>query len=164
MKSTVLLLSIVVASIVFFQPYISMVFALKLPFWHLDAPVADLFGVLLLLFSPVWLRLPPRSRIPTLAPVWYGGFLLAVVLSAVTYHGSYTDYSTVTAMKWTLRKPIFLYLAYGLALPLAISRCPKRLIMRVLYAAIMTAAVLSIVTSVGRIIITVFNASLLGET
>ena len=151
MNAKVLLLSCVVAAILVFQPYIQMVVELRLPFWHIDTPIADVVGLILLLSCPLWLQMETRCKIPPLAPAWYGVFLLAALLSTITFQNTFADYSAIDSLKWTLRKPVFFYLAYGFALPLAISRCPERLMIRVLWAALATVVVLSIITSIGRI-------------
>lgn len=86
------------------QAFIDLELAADLGPWHANAPLADLVALALL-----GLALPDLARGPRDPPAWRAAlaFLAAAALSSATSHLPLESAHTL------LRKPLFLYLAYG---------------------------------------------------
>lgn len=137
------LLLIATALILLSHGFIDLEWAVDLGRWHMNAPVADLAATALL---PLGVALAWRARLPL--PGWrgYALFLVAagVSVGAASVPGE--------ALHHLLRKPIFLYLAYGVSLAAVVSRLGLRggLTLAILGFSALTASV-SLATSVERI-------------
>lgn len=124
------------ALVLWTQSFIDLELALDLGPWHMNAPVADLAALTLLPLG-LWLR----RQAPVPAPGWPGYllFLLAGLLSArhaIDPHAS---------LHHLLRKPIFLFLAYGCAIPVVVRLAPPRM----LAAGLLGGAALTSLVSLG---------------
>jgi len=155
-----LLVGALVAVVLLSFPYIDLAVNLDLLGRHLDTPWADLAGTALigvvtglLLLGAGGLGPPatPPGGIRGLRPPGPLGYalllgvgVLAIAIDAVPDRG---------ASAWfLLRKPIFLYLAYGVALAWAVANVVTRAsLRRLLLATVTLTALISLATSVGRI-------------
>lgn len=108
-----LILILGVGLILLSHGFIDLEWAVDLGRWHMNAPVADLVALALL---PIGVALAMRDR--QAPPGWrgYGLFLLAcaISLSAASVRSE--------ALHHLLRKPLFLYLAYGVSLAAIVRR------------------------------------------
>ena len=137
------LLGLIVGLILVTHGFIDLEWALDLGRWHMNAPVADLVAMALL---PVGVALAWRGRLPL--PGWHG-YLLFLLACAVSVGAAI---SQGEALHHLLRKPLFLYLAYGVSLSAVIRQMGLRgaLSAGVLGFAVVTAGV-SLASSVTRI-------------
>lgn len=126
------------------QAYIDLELALDLGPWHMNAPAADLFALALV---PVALLLRRRAPLPPPLPgAW--GYALFLAASAISVTNAIDP---AAAAHHLLRKPIFLYVAYGFALPLAVALAPGRLVGAGLLAGAGLTAMVSLASSAARI-------------
>ncbi len=153
-----LLVGALVAAVLLTFPYIDLAVNLDLFGRHLDTPWADLAGTALigvvLGLVALGAGAGPRNA-PTLlaglrppGPLGYGLLvavgLLALATNAVPDRGA--------AAWFLLRKPIFFYVAYGVALAWAVANVvPRASLRRLLLATVTVTALISLATSVGRI-------------
>ena len=108
MKAAALLAVVILLT----QSLIDLELAVDLGAWHLNAPVADLVALALLpLAAAAWLR--DRTPLPGVA-----GYLVFLVASALSL---YEAIQPAEGLHHLLRKPIFLYLAYGFGLGFVIA-------------------------------------------
>lgn len=125
------------------QSFIDLEVSADLGSWHANLPVVDLCALLLLPLGLVGLT---RSPAPLPAPAAFGLFGLASALSIFSAH------VPDAAFHHFLRKPLFLYMAYGMGLAWIAARwAPRALLHRALLAWMAATALVSLVTSVGRI-------------
>lgn len=101
------LLTALVIAILFTQDFIDLEGSVDLGRWHLNAPAADLLAVAVI---PLALWALRALRVPLPGPAGYGVFLIA---SAMSVHVALDPHA---ALHHLLRKPIFLYVAYGFGL------------------------------------------------
>lgn len=136
--------ALLVAVVLLAWPYIALELAVPLGARTLNAPVADLAATTLL--GWLLLRRPPLAGFRLPGPVGYGVVLLAGLLALPAALDASESLHT-----W-LRKPVFLWLAYGGALAWVVAReLPRETLRRLLLGACALAALVSVVTSVGRI-------------
>ena len=124
-------------------PYISLGMAVPLGPWDFDAPVADLAVLVALpLVAVAWWR-GPRIGLP--GPVGWSLLISAGILGAL-------GHDRAGSLHFLLRKPIFLYLAYGVGLAWVVARAMRRGELRAaVLASVMLASVISLASSAGRI-------------
>lgn len=124
------------------QAFIDLEWAVDLGPWHMNAPLADLLAAGLI---PIGLTLWRGT--PTPLPGWrgYALFLLACLGSLATAN------DLGTAAHHLIRKPLFLYVAYAVALPVIVRRAPDRLVAAGLLGGVLATCAVSLITSVGRI-------------
>ncbi|MES2639786.1 MAG: O-antigen ligase family protein [Myxococcota bacterium] len=138
---------LLVAILVLAFPYIDLGVDLALLGGHLDTPLADLAGAALVpIVALVWLS--GRRAAPLRPPGLIGYALLVIVgflaLATVPDRGA--------AAWFLLRKPVFFYVAYGIALAWTVSHVVTRVTLRrLLLATVLLATLVSLATSVGRI-------------
>jgi len=137
------LAAVLAAVILLTQSLIDLELAVDLGEWHLNAPVADLVALALLpLAAAEWLR----DRTPL--PGW-AGYLVFLVASALSLYDAILP---AEGLHHLLRKPVFLYLAYGLGLGFVIARARSlSLFLSALVLWATSTAALSLLSSVGRI-------------
>lgn len=153
-----LLVGALVAAVLLTFPYIDLAVNLDLFGRHLDTPWADLAGTaligvvggLVLLGAGAGPRNAPAllTGLRPPGPLGYGLLvavgLLALATNAVPDRGA--------AAWFLLRKPIFFYVAYGVALAWAVANVvPRASLRRLLLATVTLTALISLATSVGRI-------------
>jgi O-antigen ligase len=153
-----LLVGALVAAVLLTFPYIDLAVNLDLFGRHLDTPWADLAGTaligvvggLVLLGAGAGPRNAPAllTGLRPPGPLGYGLLvavgLLALATNAVPDRGA--------AAWFLLRKPIFFYVAYGVALAWAVANVvPRASLRRLLLATVTVTALISLATSVGRI-------------
>lgn len=135
------LAALLLTAVLALQAFIDLELAFDLGSWHVNAPVADLLALALVPLAA--LRWRERAPLPGLAG--YALFLLAGLLSL----GAALEPGV--AAHHLLRKPIFLYVAYGFALPLVARAAPAAAVAGgMLGGALLTAGV-SLASSAGRI-------------
>jgi len=136
------LATLLLAGILLTQAFIDLELSLDLGPWHLNAPLADLLALALI---PVGLLLARGRPGPLPGAAGYALFLLACALStryALDPHES---------LHHLLRKPIFMYVAYAVCLPVAAREArPERVAAGLLAGAGLTALV-SLISSALRI-------------
>lgn len=135
---------VLVAGVLFTHTFIDLELAADIGGWRANAPIGDLFALLLLAVAAVgwW-----RDRSQPMAPLPYTVFL------CIAFVGAATTWEPGTSLHNLLRKPLFVYLAYGLALSWAVARViPPRRLERLVLAALTLIATVSIATSSGRIL------------
>lgn len=124
-------------------PYIGLAPEIRIGGSTIDAPVADLAAAALFPLAAWggW-----RRPVPLPGPVGYALVLLAGVLALA-------NALDPAASAWFLvRKPLFLWLAYGVGLAWVVARgLPAGALRGLLLATVTLAAAISLVTSVGRI-------------
>jgi hypothetical protein len=122
-------------------PYISLGIAFPIGRWDFDAPVADLAVLAALpLAAAAWWQ-GPRIGLP--GPAGW-----AVLLAA----GLVGSGAGAESLHVLLRKPVFLYLAYGAGLSWIVARAMRRGELRAVFeGAVAVASVVSLASSVGRI-------------
>jgi O-antigen ligase len=131
--------------------FVDLEVRIPLPFWDIDAPVAD-FAALWLLAGYALDRLrgrPRRAPLPPLGPALV--FAAIAALSAALSDPAHTHGTPASSLYWLLRKPIFSFLAYGCAWPDALAGRPAEEVRRWLTVALSGIAGLSLATSVARI-------------
>lgn len=117
MRAVELVILGLVGVVILTQALIDLEVALDLGAWHANAPVVDLAALALLpLAAWGWLR----RRTPLPGPRGYALFLLASVLSLLA------ALHPAESLHHLVRKPLFLYLAYGLGLAWAVARAVPR--------------------------------------
>ena len=143
MKLAGAVITVLLAVILLSQDLVDLELALDLGSWHANAPVVDLAALVLLPMALWgWWRRP--SPLPM--PRAYALFLVASVL------GLALALQPAEALHHLVRKPLFLYLAYGVGLSWVVARAvPRRHTLVLLLAWAASTAALSLVTSVGRI-------------
>lgn len=140
-----------VAVAVLSQAFIDGTVSLPLPGWHLDAPVADLAGVALVALLPWWWRAAPSRPAPP-APLAAAAFAAVGLVAALTAAPEVTLQSPAASVHQLLRKPVFAYVAWGVALPLALALVPLDRVRRLLAVAIAATAIVSVTTSALRVV------------
>ncbi|MFZ5481823.1 MAG: O-antigen ligase family protein [Myxococcota bacterium] len=121
-------------------PYIALEIAVPVGAWDMNAPVADLAAAALLPLALVLARVPPPG------PVGYAVLLAAFVA------GLPGALSPAESAHFLVRKPLFLWLAYGVGLAGVIARASDvRWLRRALLAAVALASAISIGSSLARI-------------
>lgn len=136
--------TLLVAVLLLAWPYIELAVNLDIGGHHLDTPVADLMGAALVAWAAVGAL---GERIRPARPGWvaYAGLVTVgmVALAFVPDRGASAWY--------LLRKPVFFYVAYAVVLPMLVrdERVPVR---PLLLAAVTVASVITLASSVGRIL------------
>ncbi len=157
------LAGVLVAVLLVTFPYIDLAVDLDLLGRHLDTPVADLAGAALLVVmaGAVLLgaggsapRYAPqgtagRGSLATLRPPGLAGYALLVAAGLVALA---TVPDPGAAAWFLLRKPVFFYVAYGVALAWVVAHLVARVTLRrLLLLTVVVTSVISLATSVGRI-------------
>ncbi len=96
------------------SPYILLGVSLPLPGWQFDAPIADLAALGCLLLAPLAGR-----RAPAPAPVAWAALVLVGLAAALLGD------APREAVHVLIRKPIFLYLAWGVGVATAVALAPR---------------------------------------
>jgi O-antigen ligase len=136
--------TLLVALVVLAFPYIALAVDLPLGPLHLDTPIADLAAAALVPLALLGMSRARPPRLPGLA-----GYALLVGAGLAALPGL-ADRGP--AAWFLLRKPVFLYVAYGGALAWLVTReLSRRAVRRMLLATVTLASVASLATSVGRI-------------
>ncbi len=113
--------------------------------WHADAPIADLAGLLLLGL----LALTHRRLLPLPPPPGLAGWGLLLIASVL---GLTVTAAPAAALHHFVRKPLLVYLIYGVGLSWAVARLvPLRRLATLVAAAVGLTAAISLSTSVVRI-------------
>ena len=149
-NALVLACTLAVGLVLLTHPFIDLGLALDLPLpggrtWAADAPVADVAALVLLpLCLLAVLRTPgPRPVTPGLA-----GWGLLLLASAASIHNAIDPQA---ALHHLVRKPLLVYLLYGLGLSWAVARLlPGPRTRGGVLAALTATALLSLASSVGR--------------
>jgi hypothetical protein len=136
---------LLVAIVLLAQPYIGLDVHLPLPGWDLDAPLADLAALGLVALLPFL----GRPRPP--APAAWGAFLAVGLAAALLADPAETLQGTGSSVHQWLRKPVFSYVAYAVALPVALTWVEGSRIRRLLLLSLGAAALVSLVASSGRV-------------
>ncbi len=142
---------LLVALVLSTAAFVDLELRFNLPFWELNAPVAD-FAALALLVG--WCFDRARYRPALLPPLPWPpalGFAAIALLSASLSDPAHTHASAATSAYWLIRKPIFAFLAYGHAWPAALAALPSERVRRWIQLSVGGLAVLSLGTSVWRI-------------
>lgn len=123
-------------------PYIGAVLTLPLPGWQMNAPVADWLALLGIVLALAHRRQP----VPLPAPRAFLAMLAVGVLAAVF------GIQPLPSIKWLVRQPLFLYVAYLACLPQLLAQLTPRAVHRLLLAAVGLTAAVSLASSVPRIL------------
>jgi len=143
----VLIRRVLLVALIALHPFIALVIGVDVGPLHIDPPLGDVAGALLLLACiPLLVR---GDRAPLPGPVGATLFLTVAILSAVLMAPAGGS-SIADALWWTLRKPTFSYIAYGIALA-AVVRKEARVADSALVVMLWLVAALSIATSIQRI-------------
>lgn len=132
-------------------PYIDLGVDLTLLGRHLDTPFADLAGAALAAVVALgWLSGWRSGRRPApLRPPGPAGYALLVIVGLLALA---TVPDRGAAAWFLLRKPVFFYVAYGIALARTVAHLVTRVTLRrLLLTTVLLATVVSLATSVGRI-------------
>lgn len=127
-----------------FFPYISLEVSLPLGGHTLNAPLGDLCALGLVVVHALDLLRPPRLRPPGLA----GYVLLLGVGLVAARHAP----SPAGAVHFLLRKPVFVYLVYGVGMAGVAMRLGRRGVRDAVTVAALTLAALSLYASADRIV------------
>ena len=140
-----------VAVILFCQAFIDLEVGWPLPFWDLNAPVADWAALALTALLPVLWWTSTRETRP-IPPAPYAAAVLGIVaiVSACCLDTTTVPSTPLESLKWTVRKPAFLFIAYAIGLPLALQRLPSRAVRHMVIASIALVAAISLLTSAIR--------------
>lgn len=136
-------MSVLLAIVLIAFPYINLEIALPIGGWEFNAPLGDLAALAVVLFLAVDLLRAPRLKPP--GPVGYAILLVAGLL------GLRGAPFASDSLHFLVRKPIFLYLVYGLGVSSIAMRLGKRGIRMPVMAAATVLALLSLYASVDRI-------------
>jgi hypothetical protein len=133
---------LLVAVAVLAFPYIALEVVLPLPGWVLNVPVADLAALVALPIVLLWVRpLAPRPGIV--------GYALLVAAFAFALRNAIDPKAS---LHFLARKPVFLYLAYGVGVATIVARAPGTAwLRRALLASVAVASAVLIASSVSRI-------------
>ncbi len=141
------LITALLAVVLLTQAFIDLELALDLGVWQLNAPVADLAALGLVALLPwMWGRRPP---VPAPGPA--AAYLAVVLVSALLIDAEAAHSSAAMGVKWGVRRPAFLFVAYALALPAALHQVSRERADTLLVAGIGVVGAVSVVTSVIRI-------------
>lgn len=138
--------ALLVLAVIALFPYTALDAAFALGPWTVDAPVVDFAAAgLVLLVAARWTR-ANATRLP-------GWPALAALVAAGAVAALRSD-APADSLHALLRKPVFVALAYGVALPWAVARAtPPRAVDRALVAAAIAVAAIGLESSVARIAI-----------
>jgi len=132
---------VLVAIILITHPYIDLELAQSIGAWNANAPIADLAALALL---PLALR-TPTTPLPGVRG--YGLFLVAAVA------GIAVGLDPAHSAHFLVRKPLFLYLVYGIGLARVVAQSvPTARTRQLILVGLGVAASISIATSLGRIV------------
>jgi hypothetical protein len=136
---------VLVAAVILTQDLIDLELGLDLGSWHANAPVADILALVLLPLALVAIRARGERWPAAPAPIAYGLFIGASLLSVAT------SVAPADSLHHVVRKPTLLYLSYGIGLAFAVARLvPPRIVYRATVAYAIAMAVLSLGTSALR--------------
>ena len=139
MRLTAILLFVIILT----QDFIDLELSVSLGFWDANAPIADVAALFLL---PLVLKKYWQDPIPLPGIAGYGLMLIAALLSTVN------ALDPVASLHHMIRKPGFMYVAYGLGVAWTVARISSRKsVWNSLLVWLTCTAIISLSTSVARI-------------
>lgn len=137
---------VLVAAVILTQDLIDLELSLDLGPWHANAPIADILALVLLPLALIAIRTRGERWPAAPAPIAYGLFIAASLLSVAT------SVAPAESLHHVVRKTTLLYLSYGIGLSFAVARIvPPRIVYRATVAYAIAMAVLSLGTSALRV-------------
>ncbi len=128
-------------------PYIDLSVAIPIASWHMNAPVGDIAVSLLIAVVAADALLTRRAPLPL--PGWIG-YAVLVVAGMLALPAAIDAHASLHTL---VRKVIFSWIAYGGAIALVVARVlPDVWLRRLVRASLTTVALLSLATSLGRIL------------